>query len=274
MNDKTKFEKAYYSLIQFCPDVMRLEAVNVGVVLFCPSLDFLSAKTTSKIGRASQLIATEDIARGSMLSALRGIESRLTVDRDAFENIEDLQRFVATRGNTLRMTEPRSRKVRHPKEELAELYDRLVEEPSAANMAITRTIPGPSFPNVDTTFRRLADEGRAFVNYSTHLPVLGTSFDVPYAYENGSLNLVETKRFRKANAKSVLELAMRGSLVKKHGLEDHKKAKLIVLTAFEDAAKGEFSNHVDKLFKEYKVKHVPENRLDEFMEEVEAEAHT
>ena len=43
-------EKGYYSLIQFCPDVSRLEAVNLGVILFCPGSAFLQALCrTSKV---------------------------------------------------------------------------------------------------------------------------------------------------------------------------------------------------------------------------------
>lgn len=267
-----KFEKAYYSLIQFCPDIMRLEAVNVGVVLFCPSLGFLSAKTTNKIARATKLIAKEDVARGSLLSALRGIEHRLSVNRDAFQDIGDIRKFVATRGNTLRMTEPRPQKVRHPEEELVELFQRLVEEPSASADAVADDTG--SFPDVDKTFHRLADEGRAILNYSTQLPVLGTSLQVPYAYQNGSLNLVETKHFRKSSPKTALDVAIRGNLVTKHGLEDHRKAKLVVLTAFDETCAGDFSRHVDKLFAEYEITHVPESRVESFLRKVEAEAHS
>jgi hypothetical protein len=37
----------YYSLIQYCPDAAREEAANVGVVLFCPEVDYLEARTVS-----------------------------------------------------------------------------------------------------------------------------------------------------------------------------------------------------------------------------------
>jgi len=36
--------KGYYSIIQYCPDPSRLEAVNIGVALFCPELRFLRAR--------------------------------------------------------------------------------------------------------------------------------------------------------------------------------------------------------------------------------------
>ena len=37
-------QKGYYSLIQFYPNPSRLEAVNVGVVLFSPDAQFIAAR--------------------------------------------------------------------------------------------------------------------------------------------------------------------------------------------------------------------------------------
>ena len=39
-----KPSKGCYSLIQYCPDLGRLEAANVGVLLFCPEPHFLKAQ--------------------------------------------------------------------------------------------------------------------------------------------------------------------------------------------------------------------------------------
>jgi len=35
--------KGYYTLIQFRPDASRLEAVNMGILLFCPETGFIAA---------------------------------------------------------------------------------------------------------------------------------------------------------------------------------------------------------------------------------------
>ena len=43
--------KGYFSLVQYCPDLARQEAANVGVVLFCPDLQFIRARTTDSVGR-------------------------------------------------------------------------------------------------------------------------------------------------------------------------------------------------------------------------------
>jgi hypothetical protein len=36
--------KAYYSIVQYWPDPSRLEAVNIGVALFCPDQAFLKVR--------------------------------------------------------------------------------------------------------------------------------------------------------------------------------------------------------------------------------------
>ena len=36
-----KPSRGYYCIIQYCPDLGRLEAANIGVLLFCPDRGFL-----------------------------------------------------------------------------------------------------------------------------------------------------------------------------------------------------------------------------------------
>ena len=38
--------KGYYSVVQYCRDRSRLEAANTGVLLFCPELGYLQARTS------------------------------------------------------------------------------------------------------------------------------------------------------------------------------------------------------------------------------------
>ena len=51
--------KGYYSLVQYCPDVARQEAANVGVVLFCPELAFLEARLASSNHRIRRFFGEE-----------------------------------------------------------------------------------------------------------------------------------------------------------------------------------------------------------------------
>ncbi len=48
-------KRGYYSLIQFCPNPSRAEAVNLGVLLFCPEAGFIGARTSATNQRAAKL---------------------------------------------------------------------------------------------------------------------------------------------------------------------------------------------------------------------------
>lgn len=125
-------KRGYYSLIQFCPDSSRLEAVNVGVLLFCPEIQFLAARTAASNDRAAMLVGCGGLDEAALNSAKRAVERRLEVDREAFQTLEDLQRFVASRGNALKLTDPRPLKVFDPEGDLDTLFAELVDSRTRA----------------------------------------------------------------------------------------------------------------------------------------------
>lgn len=263
-------EKGYYSLIQFCPDVSRLEAVNLGVILFCPGSGFLKALTSRSTRRAEKLVGRADLARAALKSARTAIEKRLLVDRESFKSLEDLQRFVDTRGNSLQLTPPRPLKVSSPDEELSRLFNELVGGNVTRDSEPARP---PAFQTLQTLFTRLSSEGRAKLDYEATLPVLGQEFTVPYAYQNGVLNLVKPHQFERNSAKAALDLAIRGDLIKKHGVNDQQNSRLVVISKFAPKCEPDFVRHVDQLFSDYSVKHVPADTVEQFASQVEAEAH-
>jgi hypothetical protein len=93
--------KGYYSLIQYCPDLSRLEAANVGVVLFCPERHFIRARTTNSVQRIRRFFGSEDRDWGQIRQARTAIEERLAVEADRFRTLQDLEQFIATRGNEI-----------------------------------------------------------------------------------------------------------------------------------------------------------------------------
>lgn len=263
-------EKGYYSLIQFCPDVSRLEAVNLGVILFCPASGFLQALTSKSTRRAEKLVGRGELARAALKSAKTAIEKRLLVDRESFKSLEDLQRFVDTRGNSLQLTPPRPLKVTSPEEELKRLFEELV---GGRTLKDSEAAKRAAFPSLQTLFTRLSNEGRATLDFETTLPVLGQEFTVPYAYQNGVLNLVKPHEFQKKSAKSALDLAIRGDLIQKHGVPKFEQSQLVVVSRFPADCDPEFVSHVDQLFSEYRVKHVHAEHVEDFVNLVESEAH-
>ena len=45
MTESMSTARGYYSILRYIPDLERGEGANIGVVLFCPALKFLKART-------------------------------------------------------------------------------------------------------------------------------------------------------------------------------------------------------------------------------------
>jgi hypothetical protein len=264
-----KPKRGYYSLIQFCPDSSRLEAVNVGVVLLCPDAGFLGARTAAGNRRAEKLVDRGELDRKALNSAKRAIEHRLEVDRDSFRNLEDLQRFVATRGNTLKLTDPRPTKVFQPQNDLDSLFAELV-----GGRARTQS-QEPVTPELDHVFHRLHGEGRARLDWQVNVPVLRRTLRVPYAYRNGDWNLVKPQRFS-GNETSAMSIAMRlaveGDLLQRHSDEEGPK-RLVVVSLFSGNGDAQtVPNRVTELLGEYDVRTVKASDIPQFAAQIEKEA--
>ena len=67
-------QPGYYSLIQYCPDHSRLEAANVGVLLFCPPLDFLDIRLSEDSERLQRFFGKDSFDPGRVESAKKALE--------------------------------------------------------------------------------------------------------------------------------------------------------------------------------------------------------
>ncbi len=268
-----KPKRGYYSLIQFCPNASRLEVVNIGVVLFCPEVEFLDARTSGNNSRAEKLVGRGNLERSALNAAKRSIERRLEVDKESFKDINDLRKFIDTRGNWLKLTEPRPLKVFDPTEELEKLYAELVGGVSLRGRRLEEKL---LFPSLNTTFEKLHAEGRAQLDIRVTVPVMERTIDVPYAYQNGTWNLIKPHHFserRRSAVDAAIRLAMEGDLLRRHGTTQDEPAQLIVVSAFEDETSPDLMERVTNLFDEYDVKNVPSNGIDAFIAGVMLEAH-
>lgn len=261
--------RGHYSLIQFCPDAARLEVANIGVALFCAEQEFFGVKLSSEHRRITQMFGRGDRDLVRLRTSKDALEDRLLDSKRSISNIEDLDKLASLQVNQIRMTSFMPCRVSLvPIEDLSRLFDELVG---------TRPSP-PSkdkklFPTLESLFTRLESEGRAELNYSTKLPVFGQEFKVPFAYCNGVLNLVKPKSFSQKAPQHALDLAIRGDLINKHGVEDDTSSRLVVVSKFRPDCDPDFISHVDEVFKEYRVKHVRQTEIDQFANLVEAEAH-
>lgn len=264
-------KRGYYSLIQFCPDPSRAEVVNVGVLLFCPEARYIAARTARGKARAEKLVGKSGVDSASLNAAKQAIEHRLEVDREGFQTIEDLRRFVDTRANVLKLTDPRPVKVFDPQDDLRKLFEELVG-------GSARRKPATVFPpELHEVFHRLEHEGRARLNWNVEIPVVRRDLKIPYAYRNGVWNLVRPRLFSNDEGPAIghaQQLAVDGDLLRRHGADQEGEKRLVVLTAFEpgDSA-ADLENRIADLFKVYEVTTVRQHDLPEFLKQVEQQAH-
>jgi len=192
--------RGYYSIIQYCPDPSRLEAVNIGVALFCPELRFLRARFGRRRTRVHQLFGKQDWEFVTLQQS--AIEARLARGQEAFEKLEDFEAYVSRRANALMLTSPRPVKVENPELELKNLLRRLVGSQGEAAQRAARISK-----ELGNLFRSAGVESRLRKDVTVSPPSLPRSVKVPFAYQNGRLNLIEPIQFEGQTAAAVFNRA-------------------------------------------------------------------
>lgn len=268
-------KRGYYSLVQFCPDHSRMETANVGVVMFCPELSFIEARTSRGNDRPRKFFGSHNIDTKFLDWAKKGLEERIRVEADSFKSIRDLEHFVNTRGNELVLTAPRPMKIFDPQKDMEKLFEELVGGRKRETSEKRNEIQ-----ELDFTFKELHAEGRAKLRWDIKVPKANRNMRVPYAYKNGIWNLVKPQTFRTENIISSTNMAMRlsveGSLLRKYSPKN-LQSELIVVPLFdsnvsEDSMEGEVRASVSAVLEEYKIQTVKPQGLRDFIGKIKQEA--
>jgi hypothetical protein len=119
--------RAFYSVVQYCPDRFRAEAVNVGLVLLCVRPHALRVKMTGNYDRVRKLFAIGEPAVSNLKFSTHGLTSRIENSVDELRTPDDLAAFAASRANDLRLTEPRLAKLDDFEDDFERLFAQLVE---------------------------------------------------------------------------------------------------------------------------------------------------
>lgn len=219
----------YYSLIQYCPDLSRLEAVNLGVVLFCPEADYLDVKLSPSTDRVRKLFGkgTYDAAQFRVLRS--SIESRLRAARGQFKAVRDLEHFAAIQGNSIQLTPPRRVLVEQPTGELHRLFERLVGTPPKRKKADVQSLLEHEFAGL--VYRPLIRRQVQVV-----VPMIRRAVTIPFGYQNGRFNLIKPARFVADSPSDLLQtmggLALEGNELFQHPDIQFGPLQLIVVGQF------------------------------------------
>ena len=224
-----KPSKGYYCVIQYCPDLGRLEAANVGVLLFCPESGVLMARTSPSNRRINTFFGAQGHDWARINEFKKGLKERLEVEHDEIRTLADLERFIAQRANVLQITAPRPMRVEAPEVELDRLYDELVESD------VRREERPPLKEKFAERFRQANLERKIRRDIAVHVPILEREVQFDFGFQNGRFNLIQSVRFPDDETSAVaaaLGFGVEGKSLFDQENERLGKMQLIVLGTF------------------------------------------
>jgi hypothetical protein len=199
--DLMKLVTGYYSIIQFCPDLSRLEAANVGVILFCPDLGFLQARLTPDNTRILRFFGKKAFDWARVNSYKQAIQERLDIEGKDFRGPNDLEEFGLRRGNSIQLTRPRPMTVREPVKDLDRLYEEVVgyrKRPESTGGFKRQLTERFTRANLGNKLRK---------DIKLEIPGLKKQIEVPFGYHNGRFSLIQPVSFRSADPTQLIRTA-------------------------------------------------------------------
>lgn len=263
--------RGYYSIIQYCPDRSRLEAVNIGVALYCPQIRFLRARFGRRRTQITRLFGKQDWEFVALQQS--AIEARLTLAGSSFERLEDFEDYIARRANSLVLSNPRPMKVLgDPERELKHLLKRLVGSQSTAVSepvsVMTKELGG--------LFQEAGVVSRLERNVTIKPPALPKPIRAPFAYRNGRLNLIELIEFEQQSAAGVFNRAsvhaVEGAFISDYRDPQYGDLALVVVGKFGAAQKHE-QETARTIFEQHGVRMHAFGNVGPLIEEIRREAH-
>ncbi|ELP33812.1 DUF3037 domain-containing protein [Rhodopirellula baltica] len=275
MNNPTPATPArgYYSLVQYCPDTSRLEVANIGVVLFCADHDFLQVRMTSNHSRINKMFGRgkRDLARLKVVKD--GLESKLESGRRDLQGLEQLERFASLQVNNLQMTKfMPCRITTTPELELQHLFDHLVQTESELQAV---SASDDLKCRMDTMFDQPDLRGLVRRNITVSVPILQREQEIPYAYQNGRLNLIAPLQFPKRTS-SVEDKAARFAVEGKSLFDsphpEYGELQMLIVGAFPETKKSDVET-AQRILESHQVRLITSDNLGELGDEIREHGH-
>jgi len=261
--------KGYFALIQFCPDFSRLEVANVGVLLYCPDDQRVRVKLAGRITRIRKIFGNppEGPGKDHIHALKRSLKNRLEAER--FAALADLRAFIGQRAGELQITEPRFVRYTDPEADLERLFTELVRDESDAE--------GETKIRVKQRVRERLEEAKLshlMNDIEVTVPVFRRKIKVPYAFQNGRLNLIQPTPFggktEGYNERKACQLAVEGRSLYHTQDSERGAMQLFVVAGFRE---GDPSREVVRdILVGPEVRFFVEDELDRLVEEIRATA--
>ncbi len=260
--------KGYYCLVQYCPDIARAEAANVGVVLFAPDHKFIRAKVSDN-NRRIQKFFGRDTDNYHHLDAMKNaLVQRIEVEKANFGLLTDLQVFVETRANRVILTNPKSVKVFNPEEDLQALFQELVEQPNKdlvvrAQLSLRKRL--------DNVLGDVALKNYLRRDLELQIPTLTEKLIAPYGFQNGRFNLIQPVEFEQQRRGTIINAACKhaieGNYIYKNPDQKLGEMQLCVVADFTDETR-DMAAKVETIFQEYHVRMFVSDSMGDLKQEI------
>ncbi|MBX3416572.1 MAG: DUF3037 domain-containing protein [Pirellulaceae bacterium] len=266
--------RAFYSVVQYCPDRFRAEAVNVGLILLCLDPHDVRVRLTNNLSRVRKLFhASKGDLKNLKLNGY-SLVSRVKGSLREILTEHDLANFAASRANDFRLTEPRLAKIKDIDQDFERLFAELVDQ--QVGIKTTDTTPARVLPPaLSDAFDRLSKSKKIWNPPPIVVPLRKRKMEVPYAYRNGVVNLVKPHIFipgRRAENQAG-NMAIDGDLISKNRINGEQHQLIVVSTQEDERQEREISEHIEPLFREYHVRLIRPRDAEAFAKEVEESAH-
>lgn len=217
--------QGYFSLIQYSEYPERNEFVNIGVVLYADVSPRVLVKFSPSSKRAQRMFGVHlgkhfDLQKQSM-------EDRIKSEFSLRWNKEEIDRFVSLRSGKIRLSNPKSVLVKNPEKVLQDLFSRLV-----GDINLRGRIPSAH----SKLKKQFSQEGVESLLEKPE-PILlsqGVTIKAPYAYQNGSYNLINAISLREEPDQAIEKagkFAVEGNWL--HDRQNDGNKKLIIVADLE-----------------------------------------
>ena len=186
-------QPGYFCLIQFCPDLGRLEVANVGVLVFCPKLGFLRAKVESSNSRIIRFFGKENHDWKQINSFKNGIVNRIENEPRTIRSLEDLKGFIDSRANLIQISEPRPMTIFDPSKDLDELFSEFLGTTDRKGSG--RSLKKQFWESVQSA----GVERKIATDITVRVPVMNRDVQIPFGYQDSRFNLITPVRFESKN---------------------------------------------------------------------------
>ena len=247
------------------PDLGRLEAANIGILLLCPNVGFLKARTSRENARIRHFFGDEGHDWTRINAFKLGIEERLEVEHDDIRTLEALESFISRRANLIQISPPRPMKVHDPEKDLDQLFKDLVGGQA-------RTRRGPNMKRfLCQKFTNAGLNDRIQTDIHVKVPISERAIVVPFGFLNGRFNLIQPVGFEAANPQHAKDTACRYA-VEGESLYQNPDPQLgelqLVLVGRFGPRQAESRSGVERILEGHHVRLYAATEVDRLVEEI------